>query len=407
MQLTESQSRAVEIILDDDQPVSILSGAAGTGKTTVISTLVDALDDVEVCTPTNKAAQVLSTKGLDAATFYRRFFIPYQDEDRNGRPILRFISCADAIRQGQVTSAQLGDKREFADTIIVDEASMVTSRQIAQMRSMCNRLILVGDRHQLPPVNDQDYPAGFFATKRPTAELTEIMRQAEGSPILELANEIRLGGKNVDRLLRGFEPPGHFMDWFDADRALIAFTNRERQAINIKARKVLGFDKPYPMPGDRVVGTSNYSDEFLNGTPAEVIDFSWDGRSALASVTLRLLSGAVTLDMAMRPFIMDQPDFQQQQLTRRDGMPPEAEELAATLTFGYCLTAHKAQGSEWSSVGVIDQRWTIQKTAKDKDGFTPEEYVRRWLYTAITRARKDLTFAAPFWVQAYRMGDAA
>jgi hypothetical protein len=95
MKLTQSQESAVARILDGvrrgDSLLS-LSGAAGTGKSTLISAIVDALGntEVEVCTPTLKAAQVLRAKGIEASTFYKIFYVLEKHKDR-GKP--RFVSC--------------------------------------------------------------------------------------------------------------------------------------------------------------------------------------------------------------------------------------------------------------------------------------------------------------------------
>jgi exodeoxyribonuclease-5 len=403
MNLTQDQSAAIDAVLDASD-FAVLSGAAGTGKTTIISALVDAIDTpVAVCTPTNKAAQVLQSKGIPAATFFKRFYYPEEILDRHGNPAVRFIPCKDAIASGLVKPENLGDKLTFSDTIIVDEASMVTARMAREMKRMCNRLILVGDRNQLPPVNDPDNPAGYFCTKNPDYELTQVLRQGAGSPILELASAIRTKSPKAEALLRGFEPEAHFTEWAKGGGTCISFTNKERQRINTAVRKILGFTSPLPQPGDRVIGTSNYSDTFLNGTPAIVLGFEWDGSSSLAEARLDLGDVTTNLLVAMKPFLLDQPTHIQE----RYRIPDMPQELAASMTFGYCLTAHKAQGSEWPEVAVFDQRTTIRKMAANNDGLPADEFVRRWLYTAVTRAREGLVFAPPWWAQSYTMGAAA
>lgn len=77
------------------------------------------------------------------------------------------------------------------------------------------------------------------------------------------------------------------------------------------------------------------------------------------------------------------------------------EELGVEATFGYCLTAHKAQGSEWEKVVVFDQRSVVHRVQSNNPSpqMSPEEYVRRWLYTCVTRARKDLYIAPTHWAR--------
>lgn len=402
MQLTTSQEQAIAKIMAGVQQrkgILALSGAAGTGKTTIISSLVDQFVDAEVCTPTNKAAQVLCNKGIEATTFYRKFYMLEKVEGR--KPF--FIACDKYPGRLPV------DKREFVDVMIIDEASMVSSKMVAEMKRMCNTLILVGDRHQLPPVGDRDTPAGYFASLTPDAELTEVLRQEEGSLILSLANEVRQAGPRVGNMLRQFEPQEHFIPWAKRGGRAIAFTNKERQRINRVVRNILGFDRPTPMPGDRVIGTSNYSEDFLNGTEATVTSFDWVPGSPLADIGLQLDEfNTIHTVMMMAPFIEDQIPSQQALLTA-EGSPDVIEHEAVELTFGYCLTAHKAQGSEWPEVAVFDQLGLIRKiqAGNTRTGMSPEEYARRWLYTAVTRARQKLVFAPTWWAQSYQMEDVA
>jgi exodeoxyribonuclease-5 len=405
MELTASQTAALETILEavgNGDPLVSLSGAAGTGKTTLIKELNETLSESVVCTPTNKASQVLCSKGIDASTFYKKFYI--LEETVGGKP--RFISCRRWLNEKR---GGLPDgKIDYAPVLIIDEASMVSSRSIDDMRRMCDTLILVGDHNQLPPVGDRDYPAGVFGSLRHNAELTEIMRQAEGSMILTLADALRQGDPRVGKMLKHFEPQESFQSLIHAGTQMIAFTNKERQRLNHVARRVLGFDQPWPQKGDKMVVTNNFSDDLINGTVVEVADFQWDQINHFADLGVVLPSGRVfetTLDM--QTFIGDQIGSQRTLLEehlKRPDREDDANRLEAT--FAYCLTAHKAQGSEWENVLVFDQRSVIKIVAeKDPRGsLSPDEYVRRWTYTAITRARKHLYWAPPWYGQVTERG---
>lgn len=396
MELTESQNRALETLLSSSSPLISLSGAAGTGKTTLIKELVENLpSDTVVCTPTNKAAQVLCSKGIDATTFYKKFYI--LEETVGGKP--KFISCKRYLNEG---GKGLPDgKIDWAPVLIIDEASMVTSRMINEMRRMCDQLILVGDHHQLPPVGDRDYPAGVFGSLDHTAELTEIRRQAEGNLILTLADALRKDEANVARMLKHFEPEESFQDLVRRGAQMIAFTNRERQRINHVCRRVLGFTQPYPQAGDRMVVTNNFSEDFINGTVFDVLDFHWNGVQDIAEITINFKGTGHpwTTTMSMLPFIGDQI-ASQKFLLEENLVRPENEDDTNRLeaTFAYALTAHKAQGSEWEDVVVFDQRSLIRKVAENdpRGALSPDEFVRRWIYTSVTRARKNL-FWAPTW----------
>lgn len=407
MELTLSQNTAMDTLLArlaEGSPLLSLSGPAGTGKTTMIEALVARIENdyglkVAVCTPTNKAAQVLRAKGIMASTFYKLFYI--LEDTVDGRP--RFISCKRYLAEGNKGLPE--GKLSYVDVLLIDEASMVTSRSVEEMRRMCGALILVGDHNQLPPVGDRDYPRGMFADLKHTATLTEVLRQTEGSLILTLADAIRTDSPRADKMLKHFEPQGDFRELVADGAQMIAYTNKERQRINLVCRKLLGFVGPYPQPGDRMIVTNNYSDDLVNGTVVDIKNFEWDGVQPYGHAEFKDTFGNIfAVQVNMQAFINDQVLSVKNGLLMTFEQVKKGEELIAVdLNFAYCLTAHKSQGSEWETVVVFDQRGLIKKIqANDPQaGMSPDEYVRRWLYTATTRARKNLYVAPTWFAQSY------
>lgn len=402
MDLTQSQQQALAILsaqIEGGAPLITLSGAAGTGKTTLIKALAESYPDAVICTPTNKAAQVLRAKGLDATTFYKKFYILEETVDHKPR----FVSCKRWLTEGFNRSLPEG-KLDWADILIIDEASMVTTFSCRDMQRMCGTLILVGDHHQLPPVGDRENPAGLFGSLTPTAELTEIMRQQEGSLILSVADAARRDDPKLSGMLRHFEPDGDFRDLVKTGAQMICFTNNERRRINHLCRKILGFTQPYPQPGDQMVITNNYSEDLINGTVVEVLDFEWDGVSPEGTLIVRPPdAGLTSCKLAMSPFINDQIGSQRELLlTNYSDQNFDDEIIRLEATFAYCLTAHKSQGSEWDQVVVFDQRSLVRKMQANNAmaGLSPDEYARRWIYTCVTRAKKTLYVAPTWWAQA-------
>lgn len=392
-----------------------LSGPAGSGKTTLMKSficeLVDNVNDVALVAPTNKAAKVLNDKGLFATTIHSQFFVSLE---QRGRPP-KFISAYEFTKTG----GKLPEgKRDFADIIAVDEASMLNSWVLGELRKMCDQLVLVGDPHQLPPVNDRQNPAGYFNSLKHTAKLTEILRQAEGSPILDLATAIRTG-KPYDPTMRQFFPELGFADVAADLPQFIAFTNKERAKLNRLIRLRHGFSEALPSPGEKVICASNFDDRLLNGTEGLVVEFKWNGVSRLAEIDIEVGTGDHTevrkANMCMLRFFQDLQPGQRGQYDdlmieweRQIKNNPEMGAEDLVLRYGYCITAHAAQGSEYPSVVVIDQRGALRYAGEQSgNGMSADEYVRRWMYTAITRARKELVIAPEWWANGAVVGVAA
>ncbi len=432
MQLNQGQRAALDTIIamwGEKQREIRLSGPAGTGKTTLIRALRDELDghDIDVVTPTNKAASVLNKKGVKASTLYAKFFTSSQE--LNPMPTEAEIEAMRAegdseekiqnlLRQRKNDRKKLtfhpnyelktvGDgKRQWADTIVVDEASMVQAWVLGHLRKMCTTLILVGDQHQLPPVNDKLVPDGYFVTRDPHVELTKVERQAGDSPILELASAIRVN-QFPDPLVRSLAPTETFERTVreKPNRKIIAFTNAHRREINFLVRKIRGLHGVIPKPGETLICNSNIDSGLLNGTEVQVVSFDWpfevDQASKIVTgppvASLSYVSetgdlGCVQVNIGR--FLEDlHPDaLAGWNLDKTIAVSRDLDE-GAFFSYGYCITAHKAQGSEWDEVCVIDERFILGKV--DPTGGS----CRRWIYTAITRAAKTLVFADYRWVK--------
>lgn len=406
MDLTPSQERSLEAVLTAAtarQKVISLAGPAGTGKTTMLQSIADEISsDAVVVTPTNKAAAVLRKKGVpDAATLYSRFFTSY--EEAPGK--IRFEPNYQVTESGRGLGP---DKLDFADVILLDEASMLQTWLVQHLKKMCNTLVMIGDPHQLPPVGDRQNPDGYFCTRRHDAELTEVLRQGADSPILGLATDIRQG-RLPPAKVQQFLPRQPFGTWYDGSQKLVAFTNAHRRELNGWARQVLGIKGTLPKAGDKMVCNSTVSDHLFNGTEFVVREFHWKDKSHLAGLSLTTEDGVemdVMLDMVF--FLEDLPaaavpeDILAAVRTARQASVAKGDETTGiSASYSYCITCHKAQGSEWESVCVVDERFVLGKV--DPTGVT----ARRWLYTAVTRARENLLFPDFRWFKSSTFARAA
>lgn len=342
-----------------------LFGYAGTGKTTLaqeIARMVKGL--VLYATFTGKAALVLRKKGChSASTIHALIYEPVQCE-----------------RTGEVTFKLKVDS-DLADAkiLIVDEVSMVDELLGSDLVSYGTRILVLGDPMQLKPIKGQ----GYFTNGEPDIMLTEVHRQAEGNPIIRLSMDVREGG----RLMPGQYGDSLIVRREDIDREelgakvtesdqLICGLNRTRHNFNRRIRQMRGLhgrQQPWhPAAGDRLICLkNNHHRGLFNG-----------GMWHAANVKVK--KGVVnviaeSLDEERAPITAKVFDEfwtgDEQKLDWRE------RKKSDEFTFGWAITCHKAQGSQYDNPIIFDESGTFARGG---------EHIN-WTYTAITRAAERLT----------------
>jgi exodeoxyribonuclease-5 len=415
-------------------PVISLGGLAGTGKTTLMRALETHLGiQVVYGTPTHKAAGVLRKKlhGDQSArvrTYHSLIYhmAPTYFCDISGKRVRRVVdncicgqsdACQCPARFDPCTTPAAHktckireelsqERRKFLgghrDAVVIDEASMLSKEQVEDVRSFGVPVILVGDHGQLPPVKADMNPW----TLNPEVLLTQIHRQGADSGILQAAHDVRAHGhftrssygRGDAVRLRLSDPRmgGVFDRWTpDPDRVIITHSNRLRAEMN----QTFHGDGPVHV-GDRVVA--------LGGMPYDAVRVRSDGTGYRATKdfllvhngmtgTIRHLHdrGGLTFDMVVE---LDDHHLatptdpvqllvggvcraqfgQEADLWRNDDRRPRDSRL---WDYAYALTAHKAQGSEYDKVIVMDE------------GITGGGIYPRWAYTAVTRAKEAAVIA--------------
>ncbi len=344
-----------------------LAGYAGSGKTTLAEDLVSDTDRNWLFGAfTGKAAYVLQQKGCTGArTLHSLIYKPAGDE--NAAEIERFEQeigkpettparrkelASDVLRLRKQSEPRwsLWQTGPLAakDTagIVVDEVSMVDSRLGRDLESFGKKILVIGDPAQLPPVKG----GGYFTAREPDIMLTEVHRQAKESAVLRLATHVREGGS-----LSSFDPaPGVEINPAErptsalaADQVLVGL-NKTRHDSNRRLRDLRRRTGDLPYDGDRLVCLRNERETGLfNGSQWIVVDAT--------------PSSVDTIEITVRSEDDDRVVVTKAWIHYFDGRREEIENAGqkrrrhSEFDWGYALTVHKAQGSQYRRVLVVDE----------------------------------------------------
>lgn len=445
---TPDQSRVMERLLDflwnfgsqksDGLEVFILSGYAGTGKTALIAGFVNALPLVKIksvlLAPTGRAAKVLATYSKNSAsTIHRKIYFSSTTDGEDG-----FV---------------LGQNKHTNTLFIVDEASMISTDTSSNNDSYnprnilddlieyvysgqnC-RLLLVGDKGQLPPIGmdkspalEKEYLCSTYALDVIHGELNEIVRQRDKSGILEVAGALRVfeelppqlpTNKHDARSINGLELQEELdaaISLYGRDEVMVVTrSNKRANLFNEQIRRRILWQEEDLNAGDVIMATRN-NYHWLD--PKTEAGFIANGElmEILKIIRREELFGCEFADIEVR--LIDYPTMETIEIKillnaiRHEGPSLPRAELkqlfyriaseeypyirnarernqkvmqnpyfqAVQVKFGYAVTCHKAQGGQWSAV-FVDHGYFV-------DDMWDTEYMR-WLYTAVTRASEQL-----------------
>ncbi len=443
---TFQQERALEeladFILDKSKDrIFMLRGYAGTGKTTIISSLVKSIWKIKrsavLLAPTGRAAKVISSySSQQAATIHREIYYPKSQGSGN-------------------VSFSLKVNKHRNSLFIVDEASMIPdvvadNKMFGGNGSLLDdlieyvynglgcKLIIIGDTAQLPPVKLDVSPAldaaliGQRYLKEVTdIELDEVKRQSVESGILYNATQIRefieqddpnfkfnvAPFTDIQRLIDGHEILETVMSAYDnqghEETAIIVRSNKRANLYNQQIRSRILFRESELSTGDYLmVVKNNYhwldstSDAgfIANGDIIEVLeifDFKNIYDFKFANVKVRMVDypkakpfeTTLLLDTltSESPSLTYEQSNKLYQEVRMDYLKlpkwKQYKEIKANqyfnslqVKFSYAITCHKSQGGQWENV-IVEQPYLPEGPSK--------EYLR-WLYTAVTRAKTNL-----------------
>lgn len=423
--LNQKQQHALdETLRFADNPsnaVFMCSGLAGTGKTTVLVETVKGLQAkglrVAVCTPTGKAAHVINKKAeglFQATTLHKILSIRPIDHSAEVHDRLDELDSKEATEplspeeesERQALFEELDSKKSnklsfkpidlenFAyDILVFDEASMIG--KIKTYDKLIGRVpvpkIFFGDAAQLPPVEDE--PA--LNLDQADVRLTEIMRQAPGSGILPVSHyvqskkdwptlkfmsqfkDITIRNDFHPDMVAGFETSGH---------QILCWKNKTRFAVSKRVREARGVEFmtqqfPFlPLPGEEImVDENDFEKRLLKGQMLRLKSIQhYNAKASPYLVVCKVLDDTnqervVTLSLTDLCEGYDMSEFPNALNSKR-----WADKSGLKVMWPYCLTVHKAQGSEWDKVLYLAEMPQGNK-----------EW-RKHAYTAITRAAKEV-----------------
>ena len=392
MELNEKQKNGLTLALQrykNKEKYTVIAGYAGAGKSTLVRFIIEELKtygvkETDVCFAcfTGKAAQVLLKKGNKNVITLHKLLYKSIPKESGG-----FVRIPNPSIPYKI--------------VVVDEVSMAPKTLMDLLFKHNVYVICLGDPFQLPPVDKKD---DNHLLDAPHIFLDEIMRQAQESEIIQLSMAIRenrpievFQGKEV-QILNKEELNTGMLTW--ADQILVA-TNATRVSINAQMRKLLNFGEQ-PQEGDKIICLRNYWDCFsdneeplVNGTIG-ILKNSFLTKRYLPRI-VKSTDGLSHIDLIMGDFISDSGMYFHSlemdkkmidtgefsldwktvyQLNRN---PKTRDIPPLEFTYGYAITCHKAQGSEWDKVLVIEEKFPFDKIEH-----------ARWLYTAVTRSSEKL-----------------
>ena len=396
-ELTADQTAADKSIADwylhSSRQIYVLAGLAGTGKTTLLRhTVCNTLKlepdkSVAFVTPTGKAATVLIRQGIPATTLHRLIYQAITEENEtiiNGKPIK--------------VEKLVFRRRESIDKaiklIVLDEFSMVSDEVISDIMRFGVKMLVCGDNAQLPPVEGMN----SFLTA-PDFSLRTIVRQQEGNPIIQLAHSAMEGkyipyGNYGNRAFvmsaRRIKPEYRKKYLLKAEQVICGL-NKTRGKINDEIRGYRGF-YGLPQKGEKLICTLNNWEQFIDGEfrynmVNGIIGYVKDVRYAGENIGFMRFRADFLDEDCPEEVPFDTGFFENgaYRYRRGDYIEQFDEEGNATgaftlnrFEFGYCISCHKAQGSEFDSAVVFDESYAFKEDSA------------RWLYTAITRAKDKI-----------------
>lgn len=439
--ITSDQKKALQeidsFLGNKHEHIFTLAGYAGTGKTTIASLIASIakskhkIKHIMFCASTNKALQVLKGKVYNSGKYTFRTAYSFLYSTRYKK---------------HSYESKVKNKSEIKyGLIICDESSMISNTMLDDMSDFIaenhNKIIYIGDSFQLPAVKDNQYNVFDFKN---IYTMTDVCRQAKNSGVLAYATELRTQKKIVNpredysqyndiHIDDGKNLWNKYLDDLKNNRnsSCIVFQNKTRVAVNNGARAFLGYsgenEDIQPKNNEILISIANSEIGYNNGETF-IFDESYKyvtsgtvhyygtvggrsekiatqmylyfktGKGKECSIPLIVVPKFFEPSVYHYQFIVEDiiklfdddeskkmmkyfivQDESKSSKRKKKNVAGKLTPNAVIATYGYAITAHKAQGSQWDTVYIMERQNSFN-----------EENNARWLYTAITRASKEL-----------------
>tara|TARA_B110000003_G_scaffold244653_1_gene253905 strand:- start:703 stop:2052 length:1350 start_codon:yes stop_codon:yes gene_type:complete len=415
---------------DNEDDFLILSGAAGTGKTSITTALIGYLNSssisYNIAAPTGRAARILGRKSKTLNSTIHSLIYNTKPNPKTGEIIF-------TLKENNVKDYTV---------YIIDEASMISSKIINDKTSLfkcnssllndlisfvkkgnpLNKIVFLGDRNQLPPINElesmalcEEYLTNKFSLKGSSHLLTEVKRQEDGSYILKYANKIRIGIDNKLKsvVLQGIQKQNIYKA---SDNYLKEYLNNGMDSVisigtthkmntlfnNIVRKNIYGISPKIIELKDLLIITQTWrrnGNQLYSGDHVLIEEAKMDKIETIANlrfvpVKLRcknlndhdqIIEDYILLDCLINPKGLSAEQesklrherFKKNKIYRESGNSYDDRYVGAIrANYGHSITCNKAQGGEWNKVLINSY-------------YMPS---LRYQYTAITRAKKSLVF---------------
>lgn len=362
--LSEEQEKAIEYIKNNwnKQPVTVLTGYGGSGKSAIISVLIKQLNlsknEVAYCAYTGCAALTLKKRGVNAQTIHHLIYNTKKDKKTGKfRSILKY---------------KLDRNYKL---IIIDEGSFVDEKTMQDLLSFHIPIIMMGDEGQLPP------PLGKINKYmlKPDVRLTKIFRQKDGNTIIDFASNLRKGifdySFNDDNVKCFDSLTLNMCLWADQ---ILCSTNRDKDEINRAIREYKGFKSHIPEVGDKLMCLKNNWENFpISGEQYELVNGMTGYVEEILDSTFSPTYNTMTIRFSLE---FDRNIVYETTIDLNPFLGRKSRDIQwlDVFDYGYACTIHKSQSSQWSKVLVYA-----------KNGFGDR---KKLFYTAATRAIDKLVW---------------